>query len=218
MLSINQFDNENRNLVSHAKLIIIPPPPPHRLNEVEWGVGMGWGVYWLHLVRPSDLPLVHPSVRPSVTPTYPQKKVKKTQHCDQPDEVSNNKYICSSKKTRLLFPPCTSTFRVFGVSHSVCSNFSTRVLLVVVLLSHLSPSHLFYEIFIKSLSLLVAFLLKFRHGLSTDRSHVHLSIYKRPFYQEFQRSFENLLRKVGHIGLSHGCHVICRRSLIGCLP
>ena len=67
--------------------------------------------------------------------------------------------------------------------------------------------------FIKSLSLLVIFLLNFRHGLSIDRSHVHLSIYKRSFNQEFQQisklcSFENLLRKVGHIGLSHGCHVI----------
>ena len=76
--------------------------------------------------------------------------------------------------------------------------------------------------FIKSLSLLVTFL-NFRHGLSIDLSHVHLSIYKRSFYQEFQQiskwcCFGNLLRKVGHIGLSHGCHVIWRRSLIGCLP
>ena len=77
--------------------------------------------------------------------------------------------------------------------------------------------------FIKSLSLPVIFRLNFRHGLSIDRSHVHLSIYKRSFYQEFQKisklcSFENSLRKVGHIGLSHVCHVIWRRSLIGCLP
>ena len=76
--------------------------------------------------------------------------------------------------------------------------------------------------FIKSLSLLVIFLLNFRHGLSIGRSHVHLSIYERSFYQEFQQisklcSFENSLRKVGHIGLSHGCHVIWHRSLIGCL-
>ena len=75
--------------------------------------------------------------------------------------------------------------------------------------------------FIKSLSLLVTFL-NFRHGLSIDLSHMHFSIYKRSFYQEFQQiskwcCFENLLRKVGHIGLSHGCHVIWRRSLIGCL-
>ena len=77
--------------------------------------------------------------------------------------------------------------------------------------------------FIKSLSLLVTFLLNFRHGLSIDRSHVHLSIYKRSFHQEFQQiskwwSFANSLRMVGHIGLSHGCHVIWGRSLIGCLP
>ena len=60
-------------------------------------------------------------------------------------------------------------------------------------------------------------------SLSIDRSHVHLSIYKRSFYQEFQQiskwwSFENSLRKVRHIGLSHGCHVIWHRSLMGCLP
>ena len=77
--------------------------------------------------------------------------------------------------------------------------------------------------FIKSLSLLVTFLLNFRHGLSIDRSHVHLSIYKRSFLSGISTiskwcSFENSLRKVGHIGLSHGCHVIWRRSLIGCLP
>ena len=77
--------------------------------------------------------------------------------------------------------------------------------------------------FIKSLSLLVTFLLNFWHGLSIERSHVHLSIHKRSIYQEFQQisklcSFENSPRKVGHIGLSHGCHVIWRRSLIGCFP
>ena len=102
------------------------------------------------------------------------------------------------------------------------ARFSTHVLLVPPFILICRPLISFTN-FIKSLSLLVNFLLNFRHGLSIDRSHVHLSIYKRSFYREFQHisvwwSFENSLRKVGHIGLSHECHVIWPRSLIGCLP
>ena len=87
--------------------------------------------------------------------------------------------------------------------HSVCSIFQRMFCLYLFnFLSHLSPSHYFTN-FIKSLSLLVSFLLNFRHGLSIDRSHIHLSIHKQSFYQEFQQismrwSFGNSLRKVGH--------------------
>ena len=67
-------------------------------------------------------------------------------------------------------------------------DFSMHVLLVVVLPFFLICCPLIsFTNFIKSLSLLVTFLLNFRHGLSIDRSHVHLSIYKRSFYREFQQ-------------------------------
>ena len=103
--------------------------------------------------------------------------------------------------------------------HTVCLFFNACFAYRFLICRHIIS----FMNFIKSLSLLVTFLLNFRYGLSIDRSHVHLSIYKRLFYQEFQQiskwcCFENLLRKVGHIGLLDGCHVIWHRSLIGCLP
>ena len=119
-----------------------------------------------------------------------------------------------SVPSRLLFATCYDVHL-----HSVCSIFQRMFCLPH---SHLSPYHLFYELYQVSVAA-CPFLLNFRHGLSIDPSHMHLSIYKRSFYQEFQQiskwcSFENSLRKVGHIGLSHGCHVIWCRSLIGCVP
>ena len=74
-------------------------------------------------------------------------------------------------------------------------------------LSHLSPPHFFYQLYQVSVTV-VTFLLNFRHGLSIDRSHVHLSIDKQSFYQEFQQiskggSFENSPRKGGTLN----CHM-----------
>ena len=120
---------------------------------------------------------------PPSTPTHPpthkkvkKKKVKTLQHGNLPGEVSNNKYICSSKKQ--------DYYSLHVHLHSVCSIFQRMFCLYLFLVCR--PLITFTN-FIKSLSLLVTFLLNFRHGLSRDLSHVHLSIYKRLFYQEFQQ-------------------------------
>ena len=126
-----------------------------------------------------------PPPPPPTPPTYPQKvkkKIKTLQHGHQPGEVSNNKYMYIFTRYARFFNACF-----------VC------ISLIFFLICRPLIS---FTNFIKSLSLLVSFLLNFRHGLSIDRSHVHLSIYKRSFYQEFQQilmrwSFGNSLRKVG---------------------
>ena len=78
--------------------------------------------------------------------------------------------------SRLLFATYTSTLGMLDFSTHV---FAYRFLICRPIIS--------FTNFIKSLSLRVTFLLNFWHGLSIDRSHVHLSIYKQSFYQEFQQ-------------------------------
>ena len=94
--------------------------------------------------------------------------------------------------------------------HSVRSIFQRMFCLP---LSHLSPYHLFYELYQVSV-LLVTFLLNLRHGLSLDRSHVHLSIYKRSFYQEFNKFRSDVALKT-RWGKSDtlDCHIWVSRDL-----
>ena len=70
-----------------------------------------------------------------------------------------------SVPSRLLFATCTSTLGMLDFSTHI---FAYRFLICRPIIS--------FTNFIKSLSLRVTFLLHFRHGLSIDRSHVHLSI------------------------------------------
>ena len=44
-----------------------------------------------------------------------------------------------------------------------------------------------YQVSVAACNFSATFSVNFRHGLSIDRSHVHLSIYKRSFYREFQQ-------------------------------
>ena len=73
-------------------------------------------------------------------PTYLKKikkMIKNLQHGNLPGEDSNNKYICSSKKQ--------DYYSLHVHLHSVCSIFQ-RMLCLYLFFSHLSPSHLFYEL------------------------------------------------------------------------
>ena len=125
------------------------------------------------------------AARPAARPPEPWRQypsspkgwgVKTLQHGNQPGEVSNNKYICSSNKQ--------DYYSLHVHLHSVCSIFQRMFCLYLFLICRPLIS---FTNFIKSLSLLITFLLNFRHGLSIDRSHVHLSIYKWSFYHEFQQ-------------------------------
>ena len=93
-------------------------------------------------------------------------------------------------------------------------DFSTHVTCMLTSFSFVALSSLLRTLssLCRCLSL---FFLHFWHDLSIDRFHVYLSVYQWSFCQELQQisqwwNFENSLRKVGHIGLSHGCHVIRR--------
>ena len=61
--------------------------------------------------------------------------------------------------------------------YSVCSIFQCMFCLP---LSHLSPSHLFHELYKVSVAVCHCFL-HFRHDLSIDRFHVYLSVYFNEF-------------------------------------
>ena len=97
--------------------------------------------------------------------------------------------------------------------YSVCSIFQ-HIFSFCLPRSHLSPSHLFYELYQVSVAA-CHFFLSFRHDFSIDRFHVHsCQLINNSFVRNFNRfrsglNFLNSLKKVGHVGLSHGCHVIC---------